>query len=153
LSPEEEQVLRAAGSLREQLPPLAQRASLGTTMQQLALVTDALSVKEAAAALRVSAGRVRQRLSARSLFGVQTSAGWRLPRFQFTADGELLRGLDRVLPVLPPDVHPVVVASFLQRPHQDLRIADEATSPAAWLEGGGDIDAVVDLAAGLHDLP
>lgn len=153
LTLDEERALREAGSLREELPPLAQRASLGTAMQRLVLVTDALSVKQAAATLEVSEGRIRQRLAARTLFGVQAAQGWRLPRFQFTQDGQLLRGLDRVLPALPADVHPVVVTSFLARPHEDLLVGAEPTSPAAWLEGGGDIDAVVTLAASLHDLP
>jgi hypothetical protein len=153
LTDDEERALRAAGSLREGMPPLAERASLLTTVQQVALVTDALSVKQAAFALGVSEGRIRQRLAARTLFGVQAAQGWRLPRFQFTENGQLLRGLERVLPALPTDVHPVVVTSFLDRPHEDLLVDGVATSPAAWLDGGGPVDAVVALAGDLHDLP
>lgn len=101
----------------------------------------------------VSQGRIRQRLTARTLFGIQTSMEWRLPPVQFTADGLPLRGLDRVLPALPEDVHPIVVNAFMQRPHEDLGITGTATSPREWLVSGGDIEAVVLLAAGLHDLP
>ena len=152
LTVEEEQVLREAGSLQHALPPLGRRASSRTVTQQLALVADGLNVKQAAATLGVSQGRIRQRLGARSLFGVPDSAGWRLPRFQFTAEGSLLRGLDQVLPALPQDVHPVVVVSFLHRPNEDLLVEGEPTSPATWLAGGGAVDTVVRLAAALHDL-
>ena len=153
LSIEQERILREAGSLREDLPSLAQRASTRTLAAGLALASDSLSVRQAAAALGVSEGRIRQRLAARTLFGTAAAGGWRLPRFQFTEHGQLLRGLDQVLPVFPEDVHPVVVASFLARPHPDLVLDGEATSPAQWLEGGGRVETVVALAAGLHDLP
>ena len=152
LSIDQERILREAGSLREDLPPLADRASTRTLAAGLALASDSLSVKQAAAALGVSEGRIRQRLAARTLFGIAASGGWRLPRFQFTEHSQLLRGMDQVLPVLPEDVHPVVVASFLARPHPDLVLNGEATSPAQWLEGGGRVETVVALAAGLHDL-
>ena len=153
LSTEQERTLREAGSLREDLPSLAERTSTRTLVAGLALASDSLSVKQAATALGVSEGRIRQRLAARTLFGLAASGGWRLPRFQFAEHGQLLRGMDQVLPVLPDDVHPVVVASFLVRPHPDLFLDGAATSPAQWLEGGGPVETVVALAAGLHDLP
>lgn len=144
LTADQERVLRAAGSLRAPLPPLAHRGSLATATAEATLLADALTVREAAAELGVSDSRVRQRLAARTLLGVQTGAGWRLPRAVVTASAGA-NGLDRVLPAFPPDAHPVAVLALLEHPHVDLRLADQPVSPLTWLEGGGDADTVAGL--------
>lgn len=150
-STHDEAVLREAGSLAEPLPSLVERGSATTAVATLALLRDALTVKQAAARLRVTEGRVRQRIASRSLLGIPAAGGWRLPLFQFTESGEI-RGLDRVLSALPENVHPLVVQWFLTTPHRDLGVAG-ATTPLAWLSSGGDVDAVVALATDLHAIP
>lgn len=151
LSVWEENVLREAGSLGHDLPPLAGRASTLTAVRTAQLMTDALSAAEAATQMHVTPGRVRQRITAGTLFAVQTPAGWRLPRFQFTDTG-VLAGLDRVLAVLPADVQPLVVARFFTAPSPDLLIDGEPTGVSQWLAAGGDIGSVLALAADLHRL-
>lgn len=152
LSEHEETELREAGSLAMPMPALDRRASAGTTVAALQLLSDALSVKQAARRLRVTDGRVRQRLTARTLLGVATASGWKLPAFQFTDDGQV-RGLDQVLPAMPDDVHPLVVRHFLNQPNLELPVAGEPVPPREWLISGGDVDRVVMLAGELHAVP
>lgn len=152
LSAHDEAVLREAGSLGYKMPPLARRASAHTALRTVRLLEGALSVEEAAERLHVSKGRVRQRLTQRTLLGIDVSGNWKLPAFQFTADGEL-RGIDRVLPALPSDVHPLIVFNFLTSSHPDLLLGSEPASPETWLTTGGSVEDVVAVAADLHSLP
>lgn len=118
-----------------------------------AVLADTLWVGEVAARLNIDASRVRHRLARRQLVGIRRTDGWRLPRWQFGADGAPLPGLERVLRALPADVHPVVVARFFATDVPELRIGRTAVSPRAWLEYGGDPAPVVALAAALaHSL-
>lgn len=151
LSAHEEQLLRRAGSLREAMPALEKRASTRTALAGVRLLEDALTVREAARLLSVSESRVRQRLGARTMLGVEDAGGWRLPRFQFDGDG-LLRGLDLVLPAFPPDVHPLAVKRLLEHPHPDLDLAGKAISPRDWLMSGGRPQPVVEIVAGAFAL-
>lgn len=155
LTREEEDVLREAGSLQVALPPLAERASVSTADRLQRLLADALTAKQAAAALDLSPGRIRQLIGSRGVLAVQGAGGWKLPRFQFVGDsgGRIMRGLDKILEVLPADVHPLAVQAFLEQPHPDLDIDGEPHAPKAWLEGGGSVERVVELARDLHRLP
>jgi hypothetical protein len=153
LTTAEEDILREAGSLTVPMPPLESRASAVTSLAAVRLLEDAATVKETAERLGVSAGRVRQRLTERTLLGIETSGGWKLPLFQFASDGGEARGLDRVLQALPHDVHPLVAYRFLTRPTSELPVGDVAVSPIEWLTTGGSIDRVVALAEQLHSLP
>jgi hypothetical protein len=152
LTESEEAALREAGSLRHALPAFADRASTKTAVATLQLQAEALTVKQAAAKLKVTEGRIRQRLAARTLFGIPTSGGWRIPLVQFGTTG-LVRGLEQVLPALRSDAHPLVVEHFLSSPHVDLILDREQLSPLEWLASGGDVSVVVELAEALHDLP
>ena len=151
LSEHDEAVLRETGSLAYEMPPLAERASAKTAMRTVQLLEDALTVQQVADVLKVSPGRVRQRLSKRTLLGIDVAGNWKLPKFQFTADGEV-RGLDQVLPGLPSDVHPLVLWRFLTTPHPDLILENEAVSPGTWMSTGGSVEPVLELAADLHSL-
>jgi hypothetical protein len=114
-----------------------------------AVLADALGVGDVATRLRIDPSRVRHRLAKRQLVGIRRADGWRLPRWQFGADGEPLPGLERVLRALPADAHPVVVARFFATPVPELRVGRSAVSPRGWLEGGGDPTTVAALAAAL----
>lgn len=114
-----------------------------------AVLADTFSVGEVAARLHIDASRARHRLAKRQLVGIRRAGGWRLPRWQFGADGAPLPGLERVLRALPGDVHPVVLARFFAGPVPELRLGRRSVSPREWLEGGGDPAPVVALAAAL----
>jgi hypothetical protein len=112
------------------------------------LLETSLTLERAARALRVSPSRLRQRLGARTLFGIKDGRSWRLPRFQFEGR-RLARGLEKVLPRIPPDAHPLAVQSWFQDPHQDLVVGpdEEPVSPLHWLKAGNPPEVVAELAA------
>ena len=115
------------------------------------LLATARPVAEAARLLGVDPSRVRQRLGERSLYGLKTPRGWRLPAFQFDLDqpDRLVPGIGGVLAALPPDLHPVAVYNWLTLPDPDLAWGDEPVSPLDWLRSGGDPAVVAALAADL----
>lgn len=148
----EEGELRAAGSLRVSMPPLAGRASTAAVRADTTIRAGARTVGEVAELLGVSPGRIRQRLAARTLLGFHTTDGWRIPGFLFDPAGEL-PGLSTVLTALPADVHPVAVEAFLTRPHHELVVDGEVVSPREWLRGGGDPQTVAAAAGAAYRLP
>src|SRR3954468_5512359 len=109
----------------------------GAAAATAAVLADTLTVAEVAQRLRGAASRVRHRLAARTLLGIRRTDGWRLPTWQFGADGLPLPGLERVLRAMPA-AHPVVVARFFSAPQPELVLDRRPVSPRAWLAGGGD---------------
>ena len=120
-----------------------------------ALLETGLSVQEAAELAGVSAGRIRQRLTARprTLVGVRMDRGWRIPAFQFEPQrGRALPGLERVLTCLDPELHPVAGQRWFLAPTADLVTeggAPAGLSPREWLRLGLPPEPVAELAAGL----
>lgn len=114
----------------------------------LRLLADSLDTAEAAERLGISASRVRQRASARQLYGLHVGGGWRFPAWQF-GDRDIVPGLDRVLPHLSKTLHPLSVTGFFSTPQPELVIRDQAVSPLRWLATGGDPGPVAELAAAL----
>jgi len=110
-----------------------------------------LSVEDAADRLGVNSSRVRQRLAARSLYGVKDGNAWRLPAFQFVTEG-LVPGIEVVLRRLPPEVSPLAVARWLVTPNPDLTTRDDdehPLSPRQWLLEGHPPEAAAALATSL----
>ncbi len=115
------------------------------------LMRESLSLAVAARDLKVGQSRLRQRLSprVRTLYGVKDGErAWRIPRFQFAQKGRLVRNIDKVIPRIRPDAHPLVVYRWFAEPHQDLVAADGQApmTPLAWLDAGLAYSAVGDLA-------
>jgi hypothetical protein len=152
LTEAEEAVLRRAGSLTRAMPALEDRASFRTQLLLEQLVASALTVKEAASRLDVSDGRIRQRLTSRSLVGFERGGAWRLPAFQFTEDGDL-PGLADVLPAFPDDVHPAAVLLFLDIPTEELELDGFPVSPRTWLITGGSSARVAELVRDAYEVP
>jgi hypothetical protein len=104
------------------------------------MLHESLSLEAAARALDVSTSRLRQRLSSaeRTLYGVKEGRGWRIPKFQFASKGKLVRGIEKVLPHVRPDAHPLAVKTWFTSPHQDLVVGedDHPVSPVEWLAAG-----------------
>ncbi|UTT71294.1 hypothetical protein NMQ03_09540 [Arthrobacter sp. DNA4] len=145
LSAHEEATLREMGLLRSAPPAGATRPSTLAALRYGELLVRTLTVKEAAVRLGVTEGRIRQRLNERSLYGISTSQGWRLPEFQFAEHGAL-PGIERVLPALNAGLHPLAVEGFFTRSQPDLEFEGEAVSPVEWLAAGGDPTVVAELA-------
>ncbi len=130
------------------------RAEITTAAQYAAMLHDALTVDQAAERLRVSAGRVRQRLSDRTLYGIQSGGrrAWRLPVWQFTRDGAV-PGIAAVLPSVPPQLHPVTVTEFMRATTTDLSVGGHAVSPIQWLLSGHDPSVVAELITSIPAAP
>jgi hypothetical protein len=90
-----------------------------------------------------------KRLGQRTLFGIKDGRSWRLPRFQFDAKKKkLVRGIDKVLPRIRLDAHPLEVVTWFSIPHQDLVVGEneEPVTPLDWLAGGRSPETVAQLA-------
>lgn len=131
-------------------PPPSTSAAVATASAYARMVAAALTVDECASLLGVTPGRVRQRVTDRSLHAIRSRVRgeWRLPRWQFDDKGPVA-GLEAVLPRLPESLHPLAVEHFMTAPVPDLDVNDTELSPLQWLQSGGDPRAVVDLAVGL----
>jgi len=113
------------------------------------LVRQSLPLERASKNLGVNPSRLRQRLAARTLYGIKEGRTWRIPTFQLDARRKkLVRGIDQVLPHLRPDVHPLAVATWFSTPHPDLVVGEDEVrvSPRQWLAAGSSPEVVAKLA-------
>jgi hypothetical protein len=122
--------------------------------QYAAMVASSLTVAEAAAKVHLDGSRIRQRLAARTVYGIRLAHEWRIPIFQFDGDC-LIAGLGDILPHLSRDVHPLTVQNFFLNPNPDLVIGEDETaiSPREWLLSGGSPTTVAELIAELGTAP
>jgi len=125
---------------RETVDPLSVTAIKYQTM-----LDNSLNTEEAARILGMDAEGIVRRLTDRTLYGVPTKDGWKIPGFQFE-DDEPLPGLESVLPLLHDDLHPIAVQNWFTSPNTDLLIRDEEVSPRQWLLSGRDPDDVARIA-------
>lgn len=128
--------------------PLARSAA-----DHAAILESALGTQEVARRLGVTDARIRQRLKEGSLYGLQSAGSWRIPSFQFTAEGEL-PGWALVAKRLPTQLHPVALLRWLTLPNADLCVGseEEPVSPRDWLLSGRAPEAVVAAAGGLDQV-
>jgi excisionase family DNA binding protein len=124
-------------------------AEAAAAYQQLR--AESLDVEEAARRLGVNASRIRQRLAEGALYGVKDGNAWRLPAFQFVANG-LVPGIEVVLRKLPEGLSPLAVARWLALPNPDLTTRggeERPLSPRQWLLEGNPPEPAAQLAAAL----
>lgn len=113
------------------------------------LLRRSLTLDKAAKVLGVSTSRLRQRLSEHTLYGIKEGRSWKIPTFQLDARRKsLVHGIDKVLPRIDADAHPLAVVSWFTSPHQDLVVGDEETAvtPLQWLSAGRSPGIVAELA-------
>ena len=141
--------LRRAGAAFDSLPAgLADDPVARDIAEYAALLASALTPREVATRLGVDVSRIYHRLKERTLYGVRTGEGWRLPLFQFDLGGGGFRdvpGLGPVLAALDPAFDPLAVQGWLTAPDPDLEVAGRAVSPREWLLRGGAPDAIAPL--------
>lgn len=126
-------------------------AAVEVTGQYGRLLGTAYSASQVASGLGVSDSRVRQRRLSGELWAIADGSAWLFPVLQFDHDGDgrpfrQIRGLDRVFPALPRDLHPVAIAGFLHTPQPDLQLNGRPVAPLDWLRSGGGVAAVVAVA-------
>ncbi len=152
LTPEEAEVLERGGADLSPWRPEERDPQTESLIKYTGMLATALSTQEAAGVLDVSEGRVRQRIQAeRTLFGVKTPRGWRLPAFQFE-DGDEVPNIGWVLAKLDPGLHPLSVANWFSLPKPELYFEDDQErllSPREWLLAGGDPEVLLPLAGDL----
>lgn len=110
-----------------------------------ALLDDSLSPAEVSEMLGVNVDDVNQRLEARSLYGVPVGGSWRILDFQLE-DGQLLPGIEEVLPLLHEELHPIAVYNWFVNPNVDLAAKGKSVSPRQWLISGRNVAAVARIA-------
>lgn len=128
------------------LDPLEQ-----TIAAYAAMLASSYTTSEVARLLEVSEGRVRQRISEGTLYGVKLGRGHRLPSFQF-AGGREVPGIGDVLRVIDRGLHPVGVENWFTLPNPDLYLDEEEerpVSPKEWLLAGKGSKTLVPLAGDL----
>ncbi|WP_341258136.1 hypothetical protein [Gordonia malaquae] len=144
LTPEQEMVLRAAGSFVDQMPPPARRGLTTAAKRTSELLATAFTVDQAAVRLGVTSRGIRNRLADRTLLSMKVRNRHRLPAFQFAVDSELC-GWAQVAPAFPTTAAPTSMVWFMQTSHPDLSLDGRAVSLASWLAAGKDPGRVVDM--------
>ncbi len=148
LDPDTRRMFEDGGMTFAPLAPGEDHSVVETAAEYARLLADSGTVREVATRVGLTEGRVRQMRRAGDLFAVREGEAWRVPWFQFDGDRPV-RGLDRVIRELPPDIHPVAVFRLLTSPNPDLELRGRPVSPIAWLRSGADPSPIVELAADL----
>lgn len=146
LSEHDDALLTESGFVTEPAAATAARVDRDIRMQNL--VQGSLSVTEAAARLGVTTARIRQRLAERTLWAFTSGRNSLLPPAQFTATGEVPH-LEKLMPLVAKDLHPLTVQALLTQPQQSLTVEGRPVSIVAWLTGSAgiasDIEHVADV--------
>ncbi|MDG3014358.1 hypothetical protein [Speluncibacter jeojiensis] len=142
LSGHDAQILADAGFVGDRVA--SSSAAVSRDLQMRELMRTALSVSEAAERLGVTPGRVRQRITAHTLWAFRSGRNQLLPAVQFTEEGAVPH-LERIAPLLPRDLHPLALQSLLTLPRAELPVDGEPTSIVGWLAAGA--GAPEDIAA------
>ncbi len=120
-----------------------------TTARYAALLATSYTTSEVARMLGRTEGRIRQRISGGTLYGLEAGGrGHRLPAFQFEG-GKEIPNAGKILKALGRDLHPVEIENWFTLPNPDLyldREEDRPVSPREWLLSGGGPEALVPLA-------
>lgn len=119
--------------------PAAAASTVLRSRTRIQQVTDtALTVAAAAERIGVTQARVRQLISARTLwaFDPGVRGGRRLPAAQFTPTG-LVPYLDRLVPHVPQALHPVAFDRLLTAPRPELVLDGQPVSLVGWLAASG----------------
>ena len=147
----EELILARHGAqgLQEPLTTQSIRKNTAIIVSEYAqMVSTALSQKDTAECLEVSARRVRQRINQGSLYALESQHGRVCPRFQFNG-ASTLPGLEKVLQTIGGDAHPVVMQRFFLQANRDLvsEVTGQTLSPRDWLIACHDVEVVCRLAS------
>lgn len=142
-------------------PALGARIAVHDTGVAAHLLGSTLTTQQAASLLGRDPSNIRRGVQAGRYYAVRVAGTLRLPEWQFVEEvtydhtpGEdavpdsefvALPNLADVVPAIPRDLHPEVVAGFMATEQAEL----DGRSPTEWLRGGGDPGPLCDLLAGL----
>jgi hypothetical protein len=108
------------------------------------VLSESVSIKEAAGILGVDRSRVSRHITGKTLWAFDLQGSRRIPRWQFLGGG-LLPGLDVIVPAIPRGATPAVLEVFMHTPQPDF---DDRT-PIEHLAAGGDSALVAGFIADL----
>lgn len=108
-------------------------------------IATSLTVTEVAASLGLSRSGIAYRIRKRRLYSFTVDSRRYLPRWQFQPDDEPDRlepipGLERIVPAISDEEHPLGVQNFMTTPLLDF----DGRSPAGYLGAGGPAQLVAD---------
>ncbi|MGC5163189.1 hypothetical protein ACLQ3J_10760 [Rhodococcus sp. DT1] len=132
LSDHDATLLAEAGLVTDPAAAMAARVDRDIRLQDL--VQSSLSVADAAERLGVTTARIRQRLADGTLWAFDSGRNRLLPPGQFTADGAVPH-LEKILPLLGKELHPLTVQALLTTPQPALVVDGRPVSIVAWLTG------------------
>ena len=151
LSEHDARVLTEAGFTAS--PPAATAARIDRDVRMANLVATSLSIADAALRLGVTPARIRQRIADGTLWAFDSGRNRLLPPAQFTDSGTVPH-LDKVMPHVPRDLHPLTVQTLLTQPQPSLVVEGGPVSIVAWLAGSAgtpeEIERVVDVLAAIE---
>ena len=149
LNEADEALLAEHGGIARPGPRRTDQAVARTAARATTMAATSVTTAELAARLGVHPSRVRHQLSEGHLYAVRAGRQNRYPAWQLVDGARPLPGLRAVLAALPDDLHPLEVEGFATTAAPELEIDGRPCSPVEWLAGGGAVEAVVALAAGL----
>ncbi|WP_186626585.1 hypothetical protein [Rhodococcus sp. BP22] len=144
LSEHDAALLDKSGFVADPAAAAAARLDRGIRMQEL--IHRSLSVIDAAERLGVSAARIRQRLADGTLWAFTSGRSRLLPPAQFTAAGGV-RHLEKVMPRVAKDLHPLSLQALLTQPQPSLIVDGRPVSITAWLTGCASTARAINQAA------
>lgn len=146
LSDHDASVLEEAGFVAD--PAAATASRLDRQFRMQSLVRHSLSVAEAAERLGVSTARIRQRLTDGTLWAFDSGRSRLLLPALFTETGGVPH-LEKVLPLITKDLHPLTVQALLTVPQPSLTVEGRPVSIVEWLTGSAgsaqDIEQAADV--------
>ncbi len=122
-----------------------------TAVQFAALVENSLSSEEVAKRLKISASRVRQMVSERTLYTFHLNGKRWIPSWQLLRNS-LVPNIGEVNQAIPKTLHPVGVTQWFHRENPELYVDDNMEllrTPRQWLTEGREHSRVAFLAASL----
>lgn len=130
-------------------PEASKRLARAAVATAATLAATSITPQDVARRLGISPSRVHHRVGDKALYAYRAGGRLRLPLWQFDDAGDPLPGLRSVIAALPEGLHPLEVQGLMTNPGSDLTIGGAQCSPRDWLIAGGDVAAVVGLAASL----
>lgn len=126
-------------------------AAAHNSIARTLFVSSSWDAKHVAEYLGVSPSTVRHYSKDRKLFSFLYRNRLKFPQWQFIG-GEVLPGLEEVLPTIPGTTHPQAVTGFFTSTQPELVIDGRSVTPIAWLASGENPEIVAIQAASLGSI-